>query len=129
MVDSDPAMAPKALERKFERKIGARKVELKREFQQSSLESNQDPDKWLTMLVLLRRWLKVWNVDLQDNEMMIHVLENMPKEYDVTVELCENELTPNTLTTDTLKKRLWTRNQRLQKDGDGSYKTALFMKK
>ena len=45
------------------------------------------------------------------------------------VELCENELNPNTLTTDTLKDRLCIRNKRLQKDGDGSYETALFMKK
>lgn len=105
----DPAVAWKNLEEKFEPKTGASKVQLKLEFQQSKLNIEDDPDEWMTNLELLRRKLKVLQVEIDDEDMILHILNNLPKEYENTIEMCEAELTENKLSLNTLKERLRTK--------------------
>ena len=47
---------------------------------------------------------------------MLQILNNLPKEYETVIELCEEELTKGTLTLGTLKTRIRTRYQRIVKN-------------
>jgi len=131
--DGDARMAWKNLAEKFEPSTGASKIQLKQEFNQSKLSNVEtDPEEWITQLELKRRRLKTLGVDISDEDLMLHILNNLTKEYDTTVELCEEELSGATvtLTLNKLKERLrakFNRIKKLKEDSDEA--VALIMKK
>ena len=58
------------------------------------------------------------NIDEED--IMLQILNNLPREYETVIELCEEELTKSTLTLKTLKTRIWTRYQFIVKNKEES---------
>lgn len=119
--DGDARVAWKKLNAKFEPKTGANKVQLKSEFQRMKLmDPDDDPDEWITALELLRRRLKTLKVEINDEDFMLHILNNIPqKEYETTIEMSEKELSNSTLTLQNLKESLiakYRRNQRAKED-------------
>ena len=71
------------------------------------VDPDEDPDIWVNSLELMRRKLKNVDVEVNDKDLMLHILNNIPqKEYETTIKLCEEELTRNALKIDTLKDRL-----------------------
>ena len=82
--NGDAAQAWKRLVAKYAPKLAPTKLELKLEFQRSRLKStNADPDKWITDLEGIRLCLRDMNLDISDEDFMIHVLNNLPSEYEV----------------------------------------------
>ena len=104
--DGDARLAWKRLNEKFEPKTGASKVQLKSEFQKMKLvDPDEDPDIWINTLELMRRKLKNLNVEINDEDLMLHILNNIPtKDYKTTIEICEEEITRSTLKLETLKE-------------------------
>ena len=61
---------------------------------------------------------------------MLQILNNLPKEYETVIELCEEELTKGTLTVATLKTHIRTRYQHIVKNKEElEENVALFTQK
>ena len=90
-------------------------MQLKMEFQQTNLGEDEDPDAWITKLELIRRRLKTVGVPLQEEDLILHILNNLAKMHETTAEICEDKLSEGTLTLLTLKERLRIKNRRTKK--------------
>jgi gag-polypeptide of LTR copia-type len=90
---------------------------------------NKDPDKWLMNLENIKCKLKGMGHEVSGKDMMVHILHNLPKEYENMIEIMEIELENGEL--DLNKMRECLRNkfarfdaQEKKKDSD----TALIVK-
>jgi len=91
--NGDVVLAWKWLLDKFAPRLAPTKLELKLEFQQSCLKSaDEDLDEWITNLEGIRSCLQEMNSDVSDEDFCIHVLNNLPSEYEVQVSKLEDQL-------------------------------------
>ena len=61
---------------------------------------------------------------------MLQILNNLPREYETVIDLCEEELSKGTLTLATLKPSIWEIYKRIVKDKEESDENfALFSQK
>jgi len=104
--EGDARVVWKILKKKFKATTGAAKVQLKLEFQQMTLEEGEDPDEWINKLQLVRRRLRVFGTDISEDDLILHILNNLPKTSETTEEICEDDLTRGVLTFETLRERL-----------------------
>jgi len=82
----DSALAWKRLKEKYAPKIAPKKMELMREFQKMTLKlSGEDPDVGLTNLESIQTKLAKMSYNVLDEQFMIHVLNNLPEEYNIQV--------------------------------------------
>lgn len=129
-LDGDARLAWKNLQAKFEPSTGAAKVQLKQEFHQLKLTSvDEDPDAWITQLELKRRRLKTLGAVIEDDDLILHILNHLPKEYETVVEMCEEDLSRDKISLKTVKERIrarFTRLQKIMEDPDEA--VALMMK-
>lgn len=126
--DGDARLAWKNLTEKFEPSTGASKVQLKQEFHQCKMGSvNEDPELWITQLELKRRRLKVLGTTIDDEDLFLHILNHLPKEYETVVELCEEELSGGDLTLPKLKERLRARFARIKRTKEESDEAVALM--
>ena len=51
-----------------------------------------DPDIWIQGLEALRRKLEILGHKISEMDLIIHIMHNLPQEYETTVEFIENEL-------------------------------------
>jgi len=103
----------------FQPKTMSNKVELIKEFMNSVLnDSSRNLDMWIDELENIRKRLKEVGVSKTDEEMVMHVMNNLPKEYNVLVELLKNEMDNPHTTVDLskLRLRLCARYQTMQQD-------------
>jgi len=113
--EGDSRMAWKALVAKFEPKTAAEKVRMNREFTMCKMKGgNSDPDIWLTELERKRQRLRILGVTKTDDDIINHVLCNLPKEYEVTLEVLEEKLSQNELTMEILRDKLIARYDKLR---------------
>ena len=128
--EGDARLAWKNLQDRFEPSTGAAKVQLKQEFHQLKLGSvDEDPDIWITELELKRRRLKNLGTTIEDDDLILHILNHLPKEYETVVELCEEDLSRGNINLGTVKERIRARFNRLQKaSADSEGAIALMMK-
>ena len=106
------------LQAKYESTTAASKKQLKKEFHTSSLNDvTKDPDEWITNLERMRIRLKAMKHEISDEDLMIHVLNNLPEEYDNLVEDLEDriEASNDPLTIKTLRERLRMKYERIMK--------------
>ena len=128
--DGDARLAWKNLCDKYEPSTGAAKVQAKQEFHQLKLTSaDEDPDTWITALELKRRRLKTLGTTIEDDDMILHVLNNLPREYETVVELCEEDLSRGTVNLQTVKERIRARFTRLQKANENMDEAIALMAK
>ena len=128
--DGDARLAWKNLQDKYEPSTGAAKVQLKKEFHMLKLTSvDEDPDIWLTELELKRRRLKTLGSTIEDDDLILHILNHLPKEYEMVIELCEDDLSRGKIELSTVKERIRARYNRLQKvEEEADEAIALMMK-
>jgi len=135
--DGDAALAWKRLSDKYEPKSAPSRLALKNEFNTKVLKNaNSDPDAWLTELEDLRVRLIAAGSRMDDDELLEHVLNNLPKEYEIVVSKLEDRLgsTTDPLTIEDVRSALNLKYQRLSKGKSGSsnnskddeHETALF---
>jgi len=87
----DSALAWKRLTEEYAPKIVPRKMELMREFQKMTLKSSgEDPDVWSMNLESIQTKLAKMSYTILDKQLMIHVLHNLPEEYDIQVSKLES---------------------------------------
>ena len=92
------------------------KVQLKFDFQNLKLvDPYEDPDLLMSKIKLIKRRLKIMKSNINKEDLMLQILNNLPKEYETVIELCEEELTKGTLTLATLKTCIRTRYQHIVK--------------
>ena len=129
--DGDARLAWNNLFNKFKLTTGAMKVQLKSEFQKMKLvDPNEDPDPLMSKMELIKRRLQIMKSNIDEEDLMLQILNNLPKEYETVIELCEEELTKGTLTLATLKTRIWAIYKRIVKDKEESDKNVtLFSQK
>ena len=119
----------KGLVAKFEPSTSAELIELKKKFNQLILNDvKMDPDPWIIELELLRRRINlISDGKITEVDLLIHILSNLPSEYDNLVENMECRIgsSTNEVTMNELKERLRARYSRLNKsDGDKNEVTS-----
>jgi hypothetical protein len=72
---------------------------IKRDFSQFSLKRERDPEDWINQLLLMNRRLEGMGYKMSEMEIIIHILNNLPREYESVVERIEGYL-DNGLTVD-----------------------------
>src|SRR5210317_270974 len=77
----------------------ANKTALIKELTNSSLsDASKNPDTWIDELENIRKRLKLVGVDKSDEKLIMHVLCNLPREYDTLVSILEHKLNnPNAM--------------------------------
>jgi hypothetical protein len=65
---------------------------LDKQFRDSSLKKGQDPEIWITELEDYRARLDDMGSSISENQFMIHVLNNVPTEYNLQLALLEKRI-------------------------------------
>jgi len=81
---------------------------LKKKFLSMKLKTKEDPDVWLTRLEDLKEQLVNANARMNDDDVLEHALNNVPKEYEIVVAPLEKRLSAqfNPLTIEELREEL-----------------------
>ena len=87
----------------------------KKKFKKCPVKKNQDPYEWITELEIIRTWLRLLRREIDDTNLIIHILNNLTPEYDNVVENIENRLCEdyNKIKLEEVRQRLRTKHQRL----------------
>ena len=92
------------MENKFKPKDKHTNLELKKQWAQSKLDDvKEDPETWITELTNLRHRLAEVKLKIEEEDFWLHVLSNLPEEYETTVELLSRDLEDATLTEESAK--------------------------
>jgi len=85
-------------------------LELKKDFQESDLEYGEDPDEWIADLSYLREEMGKISVSgastVTETDMILHILSNLPSQYDEVTPKLHDRLEAGTLTLDTVRTKL-----------------------
>ena len=89
----DASLAWKTLKEKFESTTATSKVQARRQFANCRMKSGQDPDVWLMNLERYRARLKdTFKTTMDDEDMMIHIINNLSRDYDDLIASFELQL-------------------------------------
>ncbi len=100
----DAALAWKRLKEKFEEETAASKFELKKQFVMCKPLTGQDPDAWMMDLEHLRNRLSAMGTRMKDDDIIAHIIANLPEEYNELVTSLETNL--ESLSVKRLKERI-----------------------
>jgi hypothetical protein len=123
--DGDAGSAWTNLCNKHEMKTSSNKVKLKLENNQSQLtDAKTDPELWIANLESTRIRLGKINVDISDDDMIIHIINNLPKEYEAVSDEIESDFDNVYATVDMeyIKNRLRSKFNKMNKRSVSSNK-------
>jgi gag-polypeptide of LTR copia-type len=116
MPEGDARLAWKNMVARFAPTTKANLIKTRKQFVESKLDDiRMDPDEWIQNLELLKRRLEILGAIVSEMDLIIHIMHNLPAEYETTIEFIENELESNTTTLERVKERLQTKLERLSK--------------
>jgi gag-polypeptide of LTR copia-type len=116
MPEGDARLAWTNLVQKFAPTTKSNLIKTKREFVESRLEDILiDPDVWIQGLETLRRRLEILGHKISEMDLIIHIIHNLPSEYETTIEFIENELEMDTGSLDRVRERLRSKFERICK--------------
>ena len=109
------SLAWSRLKTRFEPQTGATLTQLKREFTSSKLQKGESPDDWIEKLESIRNTIEqiLGKPHIDDTDMMLHILNNLPEEYETIVDRVTKELSNKTLTLESLQEDLQEKFERL----------------
>ena len=81
----DARLAWKELSDKCNPDTGITKTQIKKEFAISKLQGGQAPDEWIRSLEQITSKLKSFNIKVDQDDLFIHILNNLTKEDEPTV--------------------------------------------
>jgi hypothetical protein len=90
-------------------------------------DETDDPEDWITKLEIIGRKLKNLGVTIQEDEIILQVLQNLPKSYETIVTICEEEISNDFLSLDSLKERLRSKYNRIKKEKQESDEEVALM--
>jgi gag-polypeptide of LTR copia-type len=67
-------------------------VTLEEQFRSLSLKKGEDPDMWITDSEDLRMKLEDMGSTISDNQLMIHILNNLTSDYELQLALMERSV-------------------------------------
>jgi uncharacterized protein (DUF885 family) len=110
------SLAWERLKARFEPKTGATLTQLKREFTSSKLQKEQSPDEWIEKLESIRNTIEqiLGRPHIDDTDLMLHIINNLPDEYDIIVDQVTKELSNKTLTLEFQQEDLQEKYERLK---------------
>jgi gag-polypeptide of LTR copia-type len=115
--EGDAKLAWKNLVSKFEPVTKSNLIRVKKEFVECKLEgTHQDPDQWIQSLETMKRKLEILGQGMSEMDLIIHILHNLPPEYENTQELLENELENDNVNLDKVKEKLRSKFERLRRN-------------
>ena len=87
----------------------------------------KNPNTWIDDLENRRKRLAKLGLKKSDEDMILHILEGLPKEYDALITVASNDFnnSTNPMTLDRLRKMIRSHYQRLQKSKENNKKEAL----
>ena len=89
---------------------------LRREFHQSRLTgTTKSPDDWIEELEIFRARLEALGVIIEDYDLVLQVLEGLPKEYDMIVALLNARYNINDLDVCSLREELMMYHERINR--------------
>ena len=110
---------------KYAPKTAPSYIQLKKDFANSKLASvDTDPDEWMTDLECLRSEMNKVTIpgktDMSEVDLIIHILSNLPEEYEVAVSELEEKLknTYRPLSMETVREKLNSRFERITKNAE-----------
>jgi hypothetical protein len=122
-------IAWKRLVHKYAPKTAPSYIQLKKDFANSKLVSvDTDPDKWMTDLECLHSEMNKVTIpgktDMSEVDFIIHILSNLPKEYEVAVSKLEEKLknTSAPWSMETVREKLNRRYERITKNKNAEAK-------
>ena len=91
--NGDASLAWANLVNKHGPKPTSNKVQLKLEFNSSRLSDvKKDPEVWISGLEVIRQKLKNMNYIISDEDLIIHIINNLPRDYEAMTDQLEIEL-------------------------------------
>ena len=132
--EGDARLAWSRLQNKYATKSAPSLMALKKEFTNSRLATRkEDPDVWIGNLEDLRIRIEQQGSKMEDVDLMIHILNNMPKEYEISQAKLEDRLNDDIdpLTIEEIRTELNLRFQRMNikkvvDEDEEEEETALF---
>ena len=92
--DGDAALAWKLLCSKYKPNTMQNRADLKLQFVQLKLNDwTKDPDEWINKLEEIRSDLKMMNSSISDEDMKIHILNNLAAKYESITEKLVSDMT------------------------------------
>ena len=89
-------LAWERLVQKYAPKTAPSYVQLKKDFANSKLDVEDDPDEWITDLERLKTEMNKVKIagktDMSEVDLILHTISNLPEEYEVTVSSLEDKL-------------------------------------
>ena len=122
--DGLASMAWKRLEAKYASKTAPTLVKLMKQFANCRLKDKEhDPDEWITELEELQARIEEMSPIKTDEkklelDLMIHVLNSLPEEYENQVEQLEDKLDKNTLDLEQIRDKLNLKFERMNQNED-----------
>jgi gag-polypeptide of LTR copia-type len=108
-------------------------VKLDKQFRDSSLKKGEDKEVWITQLEDISVRLEEMGKKISEKQFMIHVLNNLPPDYDLQVALLESRIgdEKDPLTVSEIRSELSLRFERLNnhsndENGEASDEMALY---
>ena len=77
---------------------------------------DEAPDEWITTLENLKVRLQDVNHKMEDMDLLLHIVVNIPASYNTVVEIVQDNLKNGSLTLETLRSKLNIKFKRLHKD-------------
>jgi hypothetical protein len=122
--DGNGQVAWTRLSAKYAPKTAPSMIKLEKQFRESRLKKGKDPDVWITNLEELRDRIQEMGSSMTDDQFLVHILNNLSKEYKLQVLLLEKRIgsTTDPLTVEELKGDLNLEFERLHisEDDDNS---------
>ena len=132
------AVAENKLMKHFESRTSASKVKLMGQLHASKLtKKSKDPEVWISELELLRSRLAEMGTTVDDDFLILHILNNLPSEYDNVVENLEERVDSvlNPLGIEDVRQKLSEKYEKMRlrrkfrEDSDDEEERALFVAK
>jgi hypothetical protein len=114
MPEGDAHIAWTKLVEKFAPTTKYNLIKTKKEFVDSKLEDvTMDPDEWIQNLEILRQRLMILGHPISEMDLIIHVMHNLPEEYENTIEIIQNEMENTDISFEKVKEKLRMKYERL----------------
>jgi gag-polypeptide of LTR copia-type len=103
------------LKNKYEHTFAPSMVKLDKQFRDSSLKKGKEPKVWITQLEEISIRLGEMGLEILEQQFMIHVLNDLPPDYDLQVALLERRIgdEKDPLTVSEIRSELSLRFERL----------------
>jgi gag-polypeptide of LTR copia-type len=90
-------------------------------------DSGKDTDQWIQELEIMKRKLEILGNKMSEMDLIIHILHNLPDEYETTIEILETESEMDEATLERVKEKLRSRYEKINK-GSTMNEKALFVR-